>query len=53
LRIFTVHKKLIKERYSIMKGISTKYEHGLEKLKSAQDAIYNYHKNLEARSPIL
>ena len=43
LRVFNVYKKLLKERQSVVKEISQRYDAGLDKIRQTQDAIYRYH----------
>lgn len=53
LRIFTVYRKLLKERQAIVKDISSRYEAGLDQIKLQQNAIYRYHRELSEKAPLL
>ena len=53
LIMFKTYQKLLRERKVIVHEIQMRYAEGLEKLRNAQDAIYKYHQQLDARSPEL
>jgi hypothetical protein len=53
LRVFDCYKKLLKERQVVVKDISSRYEVGLDSIRQAQEAIYEYHAELQAKAPIL
>ena len=53
LRIFECYRRLLRERHTVVKNISKRYEAGLQKIKETQDQIFEYHQALERKSPQL
>ena len=51
--MFKIYQRMLKERKRVVQDIQLRYQEGLEKLRKAQDAIYIYYKQLEAKSPEL